>query len=212
MIPAYSQNYLNDAMSTLGQMTDYGVNDCHVDMKMLLEMFMVTGLAAQFEAGNPKYIVGMSGEELALAVFERAGAGRDFPKAAVMTERTAEYWCGWIQAYCQWKTGYSFAKIFQIIPPDEFMRLYPTMHEAPEDKMVSVLLERKKRSPSRTQLARMRAYAGLSQAELARRSGVSLRSIQMYEQRNKDINKAQAVTVKRLSMALGCTSDDVMEV
>ena len=211
MIHAYSQNYLNDAMAVLGQMTDYAVNDCHVDMKMFLDMFIVSGLAAQFEAGNPKYITGMSGEELALAVFEKAGAGRDFPKAAVMTERTPEYWCGWIQAYCQWETGYSFAKIFQIIPPEEFLRLYPTMHEASEEKMISVLLERKKRSQVQTQLARMRAYAGLSQAELARRSGVSLRSIQMYEQRNKDINKASSESLYRISRALGCSMEDLIE-
>ena len=49
------------------------------------------------------------------------------------------------------------------------------------------------------------------QAELAKRSQVSLRSIQMYEQRNKDINKASAETVLRLSRVLGCTMEDLLE-
>ena len=37
----------------------------------------------------------------------------------------------------------------------------------------------------------------------------SLRSIQMYEQRNKDINKARADTVYRLAKVLGCTMEDI---
>ena len=52
---------------------------------------------------------------------------------------------------------------------------------------------------------------GCTQAELAKRSQVSLRSIQMYEQRNKDINKASAETVLRLSRVLGCTMEDLLE-
>ena len=52
---------------------------------------------------------------------------------------------------------------------------------------------------------------GLSQSELATQSGVNLRSIQMYEQRNKDINKANAETVYRLAKVLGCTMEDLIE-
>jgi len=33
----------------------------------------------------------------------------------------------------------------------------------------------------------------------------------MYEQRNKDINKASVDTVYRLAKALGCTTEDLME-
>ena len=43
------------------------------------------------------------------------------------------------------------------------------------------------------------------------RSGVSLRSIQMYEQRNKDINKASAETLYRLSKVFGCSMEDLLE-
>jgi transcriptional regulator with XRE-family HTH domain len=50
-----------------------------------------------------------------------------------------------------------------------------------------------------------------TQAELARRSGVSLRSIQMYEQRNKDINKAGAEALYRLSKVFGCSMEDLPE-
>ena len=62
-----------------------------------------------------------------------------------------------------------------------------------------------------TNLKRIRTTYGCTQAELAKRSNVSLRSIQMYEQRNKDINKASAETVLSLAKVLGCTMEDLLE-
>ena len=50
----------------------------------------------------------------------------------------------------------------------------------------------------------MREEKGLSQSELAKASGVTLRNIQAYEQGYKDINKAQVITVLQLSEALEC--------
>ena len=63
-----------------------------------------------------------------------------------------------------------------------------------------------------TRLAALRREAGLSQQELAFRSKVSLRSIQMYEQRKKDVNYAQAATVANLAAVLGCRMEDLLEV
>ena len=47
--------------------------------------------------------------------------------------------------------------------------------------------------------------------EISKKLGVSLRSIQMYEQRNKDINKASVETLYRLSKVFGCSIEDLME-
>ena len=57
----------------------------------------------------------------------------------------------------------------------------------------------------------LREARGWTQAELARRSGVSLRSIQMYEQRHKDINKASVETVYKLAKVFGCAVEDLLE-
>jgi transcriptional regulator with XRE-family HTH domain len=57
----------------------------------------------------------------------------------------------------------------------------------------------------------MRLYAGMTQAALAQKAEVSLRSVQMYEQRRKDINKAQAETLFRLAAVLGCREKDLLE-
>ena len=44
--------------------------------------------------------------------------------------------------------------------------------------------------------------SGMSQAELAKASGVNRRMIQHYEQGVKDINKASVITVLKLAEAL----------
>lgn len=64
---------------------------------------------------------------------------------------------------------------------------------------------------SETNLKRIRTAYGCTQKELAEMSGVGLRSIQMYEQRNKDINKAQSDSLYRLAKALGCSMEDLLE-
>ena len=69
----------------------------------------------------------------------------------------------------------------------------------PEERVAKLVAERIEQARGETRLAAMRKRLGLSQRELAHRSGVSLRSIQMYEQRNKDINRAQACSVAALS-------------
>ena len=61
----------------------------------------------------------------------------------------------------------------------------------------------------KSRLKFMREDKNLSQSELAEKSGVSLRTIQAYEQGYKDINKAQVVTVLQLAEALEC---DVYEI
>lgn len=43
------------------------------------------------------------------------------------------------------------------------------------------------------------------------KSGVSLRAIQAYEQREKDINKASIINIKKLADALHCYIEDLIE-
>ena len=49
------------------------------------------------------------------------------------------------------------------------------------------------------------------QSELAQQAGVSVRTIQQYEQRRKDINKAQTETLLKIARALVCTVEDLVE-
>lgn len=62
-----------------------------------------------------------------------------------------------------------------------------------------------------TRLARIRKMAGLSQDELAKKAGVSVETICSYEQRKRDISKAQYRIVRQIAKALGCIADDIVE-
>ena len=55
-----------------------------------------------------------------------------------------------------------------------------------------------------------REEKGLSQSQLAKLSGVSLRNIQAYEQGSRDINEAQCIKVIQLAEALGCDIYDII--
>lgn len=61
-------------------------------------------------------------------------------------------------------------------------------------------------------LKEYRAKAGLSQSQLGEASGVNVRMIQYYEQGVKDINKASGETLYKLSQALGCKMEDLMDI
>lgn len=60
-------------------------------------------------------------------------------------------------------------------------------------------------------LKQIREAAGLTQAELAKASGISVRVIQNYEQGARPLNGARAITVKRLADALRCRMEDLIE-
>lgn len=70
--------------------------------------------------------------------------------------------------------------------------MYYTLHEADVSKFAEIADARIREHFAETNLKRIRTAYGCSQAELAKKSGVGLRSIQLYEQRQKDINKASA--------------------
>ena len=89
--------------------------------------------------------------------------------------------------------------------------MYYTLHEADISKFVDIADNRMKELYPETNLKRIRMAYGCTQADLAKKSGVSLRSIQMYEQRNKDINKANADALYRISKVLGCSMEDLIE-
>ena len=113
--------------------------------------------------------------------------------------------------------GDSFIKLFSVssvsnrIENGEPSYLYSPLHEADVTKFADIVDAKVREYFADTNLKRIRTLYGCTQAELAKRSNVSLRSIQMYEQRNKDINKASAETVLSLAKVLGCTMEDLLE-
>lgn len=211
MTRAYGKNYLDDAMRNLGEALDYAVNGCGIDADAFMDMFITGGQAEQFESGVPKYVAGMSGTELAWDVVSRAGQGVTLPDVRIEYDCSPEYWGGWILAYYQWYTGRSFKNIRQHLSMRDILKLYPTLHEASEEKFVDTVNAIMEKADIPTQLQKVRKAVGYSQRTLAEKSGVTLRMIQQYEQRAKDINKAIGTNLLALSKALGCRVEDLIE-
>ena len=212
-IRAYNELYLDDAMQNLGDMIDYAVHDCGYEPDTFFQMFLVSGIATSFERGNPKYVVGMSGVELARAVLRGVNAATDFPEPTYSPDCSREYWAGWILAYYQWLKKKRFEDIVEEgLPLSRICDMY-ILHEADESKFVEqadMIIERY-RSNRISKLQRIRKARGFTQQQLSEASGVTLRMIQLYEQRRNDINKAQVNVVLSLSKALGCDVEDILE-
>ena len=211
MMHAYDEQYLADAMRNLGEAVDYAVNACNMTIENFFRLFVATGLATQFGNGVPKIISGLSGTELVHEVIVKAGMEWELPEVQTEYEYSPEYWCGWIVAYYQWYTGRTFKDIFQNICAKEIEKLYPTLHEAHEDKFVDVINSIIERKTTTTKLQELRKNIGYSQRELAEKSGVNLRTLQQYELKAKDINKAATMTLLALSKTLGCKMEDLLE-
>ena len=183
-----------------------------MDIEEFWKMFLVSGLADEFGKGSPKVVSGTSGTEMVYQVLDKAGIEeQEFP-IQIEYARSREYWSGWILAYYQWLSGKSFKDIYAGMDMREIQRLYPTLHEAPEEKFVEVADRIIAENIKVTKLQRLRKNSGYSQAELAQRSGVNKRMIQQYEIGAKDINKAAVGTLLALAKVLGCEIDDLLEI
>ena len=211
MTHAYQEIYLSNAQSMLGDAFDYAINVCHIPGSSFVKLFIASTISKRLENGEPSYLSGKSGIEVAMEILAET-TGKT-PDAAPQEHfgRSREYWIGWAVAYYQWFSGRRYSDIFQVVTFEELQKLYDPLHEADITKFADILDARMREFFADINLKRIRTAYGCTQAELAKRSGVSLRSIQMYEQRNKDINKASAETLLRLSKVLGCTMEDLIE-
>lgn len=61
-------------------------------------------------------------------------------------------------------------------------------------------------------LKKIRTNKGLSQGGLAALTSVNVRTIQKYEQGERNINKASGETLYKLSKALNCNIEDLLDV
>ena len=211
MMSAYDKNYLEKARTTLGRMLDFAVYDLKLDLKDFFDRFIVSGIANDFENGDSKTIAGKSGVELAYEVMEKTGENLRNIKPRYTVNRSEEYWTGWALAYYQWKTAISFSKIVEYIPINEIKALYSPYHEMDIRHFVDKMNELYINAKPETNLKIYRKRAGLSQKEFAEQAEIPVRMIQHYEQRQKNINKAQVEYLARLSRVLNCNIEELLE-
>ena len=211
MIHAYQETYVNKAQSVLADLFDYAVNVCNISGEDFIKLFLASSISKRIENGEPNYLVGKSGIEIVMDIVEETMGKTIKIKPRERYSRTIEYWIGWTVSYYQWYTDRKFSEIFDAVSFSDLQNMYHTLHEADISKFVEIMDELIAKHCPDTNLKRIRTMYGCSQSILSKISGVNLRSIQMYEQRNKDINKASAETLYRLSRALGCSMEDLLE-
>lgn len=210
-IRAYQEIYLSKARQVLGDAFDFAINICNIPGEDFIKLFLVSSVSRRMEKGEPNLLVGKSGIELVLEILEETTNKKIEATSVEFLERSKEYWIGWAVAYYQWYSDRKYNEIFQAVSFKDLQNAYYTLHEADISKFVDVIDAKVKAVFKETNLKRIRLTYGCTQTELARKSSISLRAIQTYEQRHKDINKASVDTLYRLSKTLGCQMEDLIE-
>ncbi|MBE5931261.1 MAG: helix-turn-helix transcriptional regulator [Lachnospiraceae bacterium] len=211
MTHAYHEMYLSNAQSALGTAFDYAVNTCHIPGEDFVKLFVASSVSKRMERGEPACLAGKSGIELTMDIVIETKGQTLCIEQQTSFHRSVEYWIGWAVAYYQWYSGRTYSEIFKVLSFEDLYQMYHPLHEADISKFADIADAKMKEHFPETNLKRIRTAYGCTQAELSERSGVSLRSIQMYEQRNKNINKASVDTVYNLAKVLGCTIEDLLE-
>ena len=209
-IHAYSELYLESAQNIEGHMFDFAVNEAGLDIDDYARRFVISTYAKEIERGNPSYVAGKTGPEMVKLVLGSGGYKGEFPDEVMYVDRSPEYWVGWSLAYYQWRSSYVHAYILRAVPASVIRGMYGIYHEVDITHFVEEMDERIRNFYPDTSLKRFRTIMGLSQRELSVRSGVPLRQIQLFEQRQRDISRASAITVLALSKALFCNVEDLI--
>ena len=209
MMHAYDKLYLEDAMRNLGGMFDFAVNGAAIPIERFHAMFLASEEAVQFGKGNPKYIAGLSGIELAERIIVQAQDFSFLFDSELYVSPSPEYWAGWALAYLQWYTARSFAQLnLSGISAPVLLQSYHPLHEADITKTLDVFLPLLEDSGGRLKKARKRM--GLTQEALAKKSGISLRMVRAYEQGSQPLCRAEAETLLALARCLNVPPDHLL--
>lgn len=203
MTHAYNKIYLDDVMKNIAAVVDIGINALEIDADDFVEIFVSSEVAAGIENAVPDMLAGKSATEMLSIILNKKVDYNTVP-----TDRTPEYWAGWILARVQWELNKTFGDILSFIPLSSLIALYYPYHEADDNKTIDLFRKhfREKEPPLKT----MRKLRKLTQEQLAMLSGVNVRSIRSYEQGDNDILKAQAETLQLLAHTLDCSIEDLL--
>lgn len=238
MIRAYDEACLPSACDCLGRMFDYSVYSLRIDADSMMKLFIASGTASLFGRGDMRTIAGRSGIELAYEILEKSALPYDRVPPRHTLSLSNEYWCGHALAYAQWASGLCFEEIAERCTVSALIALCAKERLALLDSLPLDICDADRAAALRrfgddfarktaesimsaeasapydavgTRLKRLRIKNGLSQSSLAKASGIPLRTIQQYEQRQKDINKAHFEYIIMLSTALNCDPTDLRE-
>lgn len=232
-------NFLvNKACISVGKMLDHAVYSLHQNADTFFDLFITSGLAAKIEQTDISIITGISGIELSYEVMNRCGIPFDRVTPRHTTGLSKEFYAAHALAHIQYDTGIPYEELLHLISVSDIIRLYDSYHskavsllpwqmsdtdrakaigkikDSFADELASAFesvgiytFQMKKE----THLKEIRLRNGFSQSRLAAASGIPVRTIQQYEQRQKDINKAAAESILKLAAVLNCEPSALLE-
>ena len=107
----------------------------------------------------------------------------------------------------------SFKDIVEKVSLESIPSLYSPYHEMDIrqfcDKMNELISYGRGMQSS---LQKFGKIAGITQEEFAQKIGISVRSIQQYEQHQKNINVASVQTARNMATILNCHIEDLLEI
>ncbi len=211
---AYDGSYVSGAQTCPGSMLDFAVNGCDCSLQEFYDQFLKSGVAARFEAGESAIVAGRSGKELALDVLCQGDCQRG-TRLSLSWEPdyvpSREFWTGWALAFYQWASGSTFSAIQKRVSIEQVRSMYTPYHEMDIRQFCDCLDGIGQEGRRRTNLQTARLAAGLSQSQLAKAFRVPVRTLQQYEQGQKDINHARADYVLALARVLCCDPGALLE-
>ncbi len=210
-IHAYDESYIHNAQNILGHAIDFAVMTLNLEPDTFGDALTVAPSSKQFSAGNPRYVAGMNGCELARTILTETHTPFTDSEDVMYLDKSPEYWSGWALAFYQWYTSRSFMDILKNTALSKIIDMYPVYHEMDILHFVEHMDMLMKENKPATRLKNRRLNCGYSQSKLAADSKVALRQIQLFEQRQRDINHASCITLLRLSRSLHCQMEDLME-
>ena len=128
-IRAYDETYLAEAQNILGHAADFAVMTLGLSPNVFGDAFAVSNVSKQFANGNPSYVAGINGCELARKVLSETNISFHDTEDIMYLDKSPEYWAGWALAYYQWYSGRSFMEILTAVPLEAIIDLYNPYHE-----------------------------------------------------------------------------------
>ena len=138
MALSYEQMYLSDVQKNLGFLFQLCLVDLGKSPDEVQADFLASEIPRQIEFGNPNFLSGKSGYELALLLYSHAD-NQILSALSAPYYPQAEYWSGFVLAYCQWKLQVPFRTILENYPLERILQSHRLLHEADISKITSLI-------------------------------------------------------------------------
>lgn len=137
----YDESYLTDVQKNLGFFFQFLIWNLKLSPENAQKIFLDSTIPYQIEIGNPDFLCGKSGFELAMIALPNQNLKDEILQAVGEPfYPQAEYWCGYVLAYIQWKHKIKFETLLQKYPLSRLMQSYHLLHEADITKVDEIIM------------------------------------------------------------------------